>query len=83
MHCYFRRGWIGYIRGTVGRRSSTDAAPVIGSLVSVTPLDCLNDSCTAECASGWLFCGTTCVYFVRDGILIWEVGLYWTRMVRR
>ena len=50
-----------------------------GSLVSVTPLDCLNDSCTAECASEWLFCGTTCVYFVHDGILIWEVGLYWTR----
>ena len=61
--------WIGYIRCTLWGGSSTDAAPVTGSLVCFTPLNCLNDSCAAECASGWLFCGTTCV---------WEVGLYWT-----
>ena len=56
--------------------SSTDAAPVTGSLVSFTPLDCLNDSCAAECASGWLFCSTT---FACGEIFIWGVGLYWTK----
>ena len=71
--------WIGYIRCTLWEGSSTDAAPVTGSPVSFTPLDCLNDSCAAECASGWLFCGTTCVCFARGEILIWGVGLYWTK----
>ena len=40
-----------------------------GSLVFSAPLDCLNDYCAAECASGWLFCE----------IFIWGVGLYWTK----
>ena len=71
--------WIGYIKCTLWGGSSTDAAPVTGSLVSFTPLDCLSDSCAAECASGWLFCGTTCVCLARGEILIWEVGLYWTK----
>ena len=66
-----------YIRWALWRRSSTDAAPVTGSLASFPPLDCLNDS--AECASGWLFCGTTCVCFARGEILIWEVELFWTK----
>ena len=70
--------WIGYIKCALRGGSSTDAAPVTGSLVSFTPLNCLNDSCAAECASGWLFCGTTCVCFARGEILLWEVGLYWT-----
>ena len=73
-----RRVWLGYIRCTLWGGSSTDAAPVTGSLVSFMPLNCLNDSCAAECASGWLFCGTTCVYFAHGKILLWEVGLYWT-----
>ena len=71
--------WIGYIRSALWGGSSTDAAPVTGSLVSFTPLDCLSDSCAAECTSGWLFCGATCVCFARGEILIWEVGLYWTK----
>ena len=29
--------------------SSTDAGPVPGSLVSSSPLDCLNNSCAVEC----------------------------------
>ena len=66
--------WIGYIKCALCGGS----APLTGSLVSFTPLDCLNDSCAAECASGWLFCGTTCVCFARGEILIWEVGLCWT-----
>ena len=73
------RVWIGYIRSTLWGGSSTDATPVTGSLVSFTLLDCLNDSCAAECTSGWLFCGTTCVCFARGEILILEVGLYWTK----
>ena len=43
--------WIGYIRGALWGGSSTDAAPVTGSLVSFTTLDFQNDSCAAECAS--------------------------------
>ena len=70
--------WIGYIRCALWGGSSTDAAPVTGSLVSFTPLNCLNNSCAAECASGWLLCGTTCVCFARGKILLWEIGLYWT-----
>ena len=50
-----------------------------GSLVFFAPLDCLNDYCAAECASGWLFCGTDCVCFTRCEIFIWGVGLYWTK----
>ena len=49
--------WIGYIRCALWLGTSTDAAPVTGSLVFLAPLDCLNDYCAAECASGWLFCG--------------------------
>ena len=71
--------WIVYIRCTLWGRSSTDAAPVTGSLVFLAPLDCLNDYCAAECASGWLFCGTDCVCVARCEIFIWGVGLYWTK----
>ena len=53
--------WIGYIRCAFWGGSSTDFAPVTGSLVFFAPLYCLNDYCAAECASGWLFCGTDCV----------------------
>ena len=49
-----------------------------GSLVFFAPLDCLNEYCAAECASGWLFCCTDCVCFARGEIFIWKVGLYWT-----
>ena len=73
--------WIGNIRCTLWGGSSTDAAPVTGSLVSFTLLDCLNDYCAAECDSGWLFCGTACVCFARGEIFIWGVGLYWTKTI--
>ena len=56
---------IGYIKSVICGRSSTDAAPVTGSLVFFAPLDCLSEYCAAECASGWLF--------------IWQVGLYWIK----
>ena len=42
-----------------------------GSLVSFAPLDCLNDHCAAECASGWLFGCTDCVCFAHYEIFIW------------
>ena len=67
------------MRSALWGGSSTDAAPMTGSLVSFTPLDCLNDYCAAECASGWLFCGTDCVCFAHCEIFIWGVGLYWTK----
>ena len=70
--------WISYIKCALWGGSSSDAAPVTGSLVSFTPLNYLNDSCAAKCASGWLFCGTTCVCFARGKILLWEVGVCWT-----
>ena len=71
--------WIGYIRCALWEGSSTDAAPVTGSLVSFAPLDCLNDYCAAECASGWLLRGTDCVCFAHCEIFIWGVGLCWTK----
>ena len=71
--------WIDYIRCTLWGGSSTDAAPVTGSLVFFAPWDCLDDYCAAECASGWLFCGTDCVCFASCEIFILGGGLYWTK----
>ena len=42
---------IGYIRRALCERSSTDAAPVTGSLVFSALLDCLDVYCAAEFAS--------------------------------
>ena len=59
--------WPGRVRiSFLGRvpmeRSSTDATPVIGSLVFSAPLDCLSEYCAAEFASCLLFGGTDCVW---------------------
>ena len=53
---------IGYIRGALCDRSSTDTVPVTESLVFSALLDCLDVYCTAEFASYRSFCGTDCVW---------------------
>ena len=69
---------IGYIRRALCERSSTDAAPVTGSLVFSALLDCLDVYCAAEFASCRLFCGTDCVWFAGFGLSFRRVSLYWT-----
>ena len=68
-----------YIRCALWEGSATDAAPVTGSLVSFATLDCLSKYCAAEWTSGWLFCGTDCVYLAHCEIFIWRAGLCWTK----
>ena len=68
---------IGYIRRAMCGRFSTDAKPVTGSLVFFAPLDCLNVSCAAECASCWLFCGTDCACLASFRLFIWQVSISW------
>ena len=69
---------IGYIRGVLYDRSSTDAAPVTGSLVFSALLDCLHVYCAAEFASCRLFCGTDCVWLAGYGLSFRRVSVCWT-----
>ena len=69
---------IGYIRGALCDRSSTDAAPVTGSLVFSALLDSLDVYCTAEFALCRLFCGTDCVWLARSGLSFRRVSMCWT-----
>ena len=76
--CHLTRGVrIGYIRKAVCGRSSTDAAPVTGSLVFSAPLDYLDVYCAAEFALCWLFCGTDCVWLAGFGSFFRRVSVYW------
>ena len=68
---------IGYIKRAMCGRSSTDAAPVTGSLVFFAPLDCLNLYCADECVSCWLLCGTDCACLASFGLFIWQVSFSW------
>ena len=68
---------IGYIRRTPIGKSSTDAAPVTGSLVFSAPLNCLDVYCAAEFASCWLFCGTDCVWIAGFALFFRRVSVYW------
>ena len=68
---------IGYIRGALIGKSSTDAAPVTGSLVFSAPLDSLDVYCAAEFASCWLFCGTDCVWLAGFGLFFRRVSVCW------
>ena len=69
---------IGYIRGALCDRSSTDAAPVTGSLVFSALLDCLDVYCAAEFASCRLFCSTDCVWLAGFGLFFRRVSMCWT-----
>ena len=68
---------IGYIRKALCGRSSTDAAPVTGSLVFSAPLDYLDVYCAAEFALCWLFCSTDCVWLAGLGLFFRRVSVYW------
>ena len=61
---------LGYIRRAPSRRSSTDAAPVTGSLVFSALLDCLDVYCATEFVSCLLFGGTDCVWLAGFGLYI-------------
>ena len=65
---------IGNIRRVLRGRSSTDAAPVTGSLVFSAPLDCHDEYCATEFASCWLFCGTDCVWLADCDYSSGELG---------
>ena len=66
---------IGYIRRVPIESSSTDAAPVTGSVVFSTPLDCLDVYCAAEFASCLLFGGTDCVWVAGFGLFFRQVSV--------
>ena len=68
---------IGYIRRVSSESSSTDAAPVTGSLVFSTPLDCLDVYCAAEFALCLLFGGTDCVWLAGFGLFFRQVSVNW------
>ena len=57
--------------------ASTAAAPVTGSLVFSTPLDCLDVYCAAEFASCLLFGGMDCVWLAGFGLFFRQVSLNW------
>ena len=65
---------IGYIRRALCGRSSTDAAPVTGSLVFSAPLDCRDEYCATEFASCWLFCSTDCVWLAGFRLFFWQLA---------
>ena len=69
---------IGYIREALCDISSTDAAPVTGSLVFSALLDCLDVYCAAEFVSCRLFCGTDCVLLAGFGLSFRRVSVCWT-----
>ena len=69
---------IGCIRRALCGRSSTDAAPVTGSLIFSALLDCLGVYCAAEFALCRLFCGTDCVWLAGFGLSCRRVSMYWT-----
>ena len=74
---------IGYIRRVLCGRSSTDAAPVTGSLVFSAPLDCFDAYCAAEFAPCWLFCCMDCVWLVRFGLFVRQASVYWIMATER
>ena len=71
---------IGYIRGALCDRSSTNAAPVTGSL-DFSRFDCLDvycANCAAEFASCLIFCCANCVLLAGFGSSFRRVSEYWT-----
>ena len=68
---------IGYIRRVPIESSSTAAAPVTGSLVFSTPLDCLDVYCAAEFASCLLFGGMDCVWLAGFALFFRQVSVNW------
>ena len=68
---------IGYIRGSLWDRSSTDATPVTGSLV-FSAVCCLDVYCAAGFASCRTFCSTDCVLLAGFGLSFRRVSEYWT-----
>ena len=69
---------IGYIRRVLCGRSSTDVAPVTGSLVFSALLDCLDVYCAAEFASCRLFCSMDCVWLAGFRSSFRPVSVYCT-----
>ena len=69
---------IGYIRGALWDRSSTDAAPVTGSLVFSALFVCLDVYCAAGFALCQTFCSTDCVLLAGLGLSLRRVSEYWT-----
>ena len=67
---------IGYIRGELWDRSSTDAAPVTGSLVFYALFGCLDVYCAAGFTLCRTFCSTDCVLLA--GLFTCRVSGYWT-----
>ena len=68
---------IDYIRGLLWDRSSTDAAPVTGSLVFSELFVCLDVYCAAGFASCRIFCSTDCVLLAGFGLSFRRVSEYW------
>ena len=69
---------IGYIRGELWDRSSTDSAPVTGSLVFSALFGCLDVYCAAGFTSCRTFCSTDCVLLGGFGLSLRRVSEYWT-----
>ena len=70
--------WIGYIRPGLEDGSLIDAAPVTGSLVSSTLLNCRDVYCTAGFSSDWTFCGTDCVLLAGYQVCLRRLTERWT-----
>ena len=68
---------IGYIRRALWDRSSTDAAPVTGSLVFFALFVCLDVYCAAGFASCRIFCSTDCVLLAGFGLSFRRVSECW------
>ena len=66
-----------YIRRALTGSSSTDAAPVTGSLVFLAPVCCLVVYCAAGFYLCLLFGGTDCVFLAGDGLFFRQVSVDW------
>ena len=69
---------IGYIRRALWDRSSTDAAPVTGTLVFSVRNVCLDVCCSAGFASCRIFCSMDCVLLAGFGLSFRRVCECWT-----
>ena len=69
---------IGYIRGALWDRSSTDAVPVTGSLVFSELFVFLDVYCAAGFASCRIFCSTDCVLLAGFGLSFRRGSECWT-----
>ena len=70
--------WVGHIRQELWDRSSTDAAPVTGSLVFSALFGCLYVYCAAGFTLCRTFCSTDCVLLAGFGLSLRRVSEYWT-----